>query len=216
MAKSEYRLPQQLCRALVALRKAQGMKQTDIARLTGLSPSYISQLEAGDKVPSLEVLMHKIAPAYNNRNIWRFFSNALEGANSLFSITKTGDALNKAALGNLEVEVFPEDAIVRQEMCAYLITVPKYTYACPDTPHPGEEMIYVLSGKVLLRYGEVYDEQVLAAAPVAGDRNDLAHYKAGEKHYVINPYSEPARLLVIRTWPLSSQLAAVKKMRRKK
>lgn len=53
-------------REAAALRKAAGMRQADLARSAGITDAYLSQLEAGLKTPSLQVI-HRLADALNCR-----------------------------------------------------------------------------------------------------------------------------------------------------
>lgn len=50
--------------ALLKARKDNGLRQNVVAERTGLSQTYLSQIETGSKVPSVEVI-EKLAKEYN-------------------------------------------------------------------------------------------------------------------------------------------------------
>ena len=61
----------QVGRAVKGLRSATGMNQMTFASATGISQSYLSQIETGERTPSSSTI-NKIATTASNTNMLRF------------------------------------------------------------------------------------------------------------------------------------------------
>jgi transcriptional regulator with XRE-family HTH domain/KaiC/GvpD/RAD55 family RecA-like ATPase len=139
---------------LKEFRLRRGLSQTELAKLVGVTASTISQVESNLIYPSLPALM-KMAEALAV-DLTSFFEDRREGMGRL--IFTPGDAVEVkfpnmpegAVLARL---LYPVDFQVKAE--PYLIEItPKTTLPAHFFFHKGEEVGYVLSGRLQVRVGK--------------------------------------------------------------
>ena len=173
--------------ALKSARKAAGMTMSILAGRAGVTQPYISQVEAGSATPSLATL-YGLAQALGVAPTALLPSSAApqtvvrhdEGA----TIRQSDDAASPVARmlsgggGHLE---------------AYEYRVP--AGAADDTAfaHPGEELLYVLAGRV--RFTREPD------APVDLSAGDSVHFDATRAHRIVAADSKAARFLLVAAHP---------------
>ncbi len=136
------------------LRTKRGLSQTELAKLVGVTPSTISQVESNLIYPSLPALL-KMAEVLSVK-ISSFFQDAAD----------TGRPVVFSGEGAVEVHFpeFPEDSVAAKMLAPldfegkaepYLIEIPpKKTLSSHFFAHKGEEVGYVLSGKLQLNVGK--------------------------------------------------------------
>ena len=139
---------------LKEFRLRRGLSQTELAKLVGVTPSTISQVESNLIYPSLPALM-KMAEALAV-DLTSFFEDRQEGMGRL--VFTPADAVevkfpnmpDGAVLARL---LYPVDFEVKAE--PYLIEItPKATLPAHFFFHKGEEIGYVLSGRLQVRVGK--------------------------------------------------------------
>ncbi len=139
---------------LKELRKKQGLTQSKLAELVNVTPSNISQVEGNLIYPSLTALI-KIAEALSV-DITYFFQEQSGGENRL--VFSEGDGINvkfldlpnKSIKGQL---LTPMDFGPKAE--PYLIEIPaKKKLPSHFFTHKGEELGYLLSGKLIITTGK--------------------------------------------------------------
>ena len=174
---------------LKEFRLRRGLSQTELAKLVGVTPSTISQVESNLIYPSLPALM-KMAEALAV-DLTSFFEDRQEGTGRL--VFTPADAVevkfpnmpDAAVLARL---LYPVDFEVKAE--PYLIEItPKATLPAHFFFHKGEEIGYVLSGRLQVKVGK-----------------GVYHLKAGEVIYLTseipgewrNPGPSVARLLWVK------------------
>ena len=139
---------------LKEFRLRRGLSQTELARLVGVTPSTISQVESNLIYPSLPALM-KMAEALAV-NLTSFFEDRQEGGGRL--IFTPADAVEvkfpNMPEGALQARLlYPVDVEVKAE--PYLIEItPKAVLPAHFFFHKGEEVGYVLSGRLQVRVGK--------------------------------------------------------------
>lgn len=139
---------------LKEFRLRRGLSQTELARLVGVTASTISQVESNLIYPSLPALM-KMAEALAV-DLASFFEDRQEGGGRL--IFTPGDAVEvkfpNMPEGAVQARLlYPVDFEVRAE--PYLIEItPKATLPAHFFFHKGEEVGYVLSGRLQVRVGK--------------------------------------------------------------
>ncbi len=136
---------------LKELRVKRGISQTELAKLVGVTPSTISQVESNLIYPSLPALV-KMAEVLSV-GVSSFFQDAAETKNRI--IFQGADAiemkLSDLPEGSIEVKMLtPMDFEPKAE--PYLIEIPPHK----NVPshffiHKGEEVGYVLSGKLQIK-----------------------------------------------------------------
>jgi transcriptional regulator with XRE-family HTH domain/KaiC/GvpD/RAD55 family RecA-like ATPase len=139
---------------LKEFRRRRGLSQTELARLVGVTASTISQVESNLIYPSLPALM-KMAEALAV-DLTSFFEDRQEGAGRL--IFTPGDAVEvkfpNMPPGAVQARLLhPVDFEVKAE--PYLIEItPKAILPAHFFFHKGEEVGYVLSGRLQVRVGK--------------------------------------------------------------
>lgn len=139
---------------LKEFRLRRGLSQTELAKLVGVTASTISQVESNLIYPSLPALM-KMAEALAV-DLTSFFEDRQEGGGRL--IFTPGDAVEvkfpNMPEGAVQARLlYPVDVEVKAE--PYLIEItPKATLPGHFFFHKGEEVGYVLSGRLQVRVGK--------------------------------------------------------------
>ncbi|MGB7919173.1 MAG: helix-turn-helix domain-containing protein [Desulfobacterales bacterium] len=138
---------------LKAVRTRQGLSQSDLAKLVGVTPSTISQVESNMIYPSLPALF-KMAEVLSV-DVSSFFKDAAEVARP--SVFTAGDAvafkfqnLPKGSLSGIRLTGVNFEA----KADPYLIEIPaRTTLPFHFFVHKGEEFGYVLAGELQIKIG---------------------------------------------------------------
>ncbi|MCX5893404.1 MAG: helix-turn-helix domain-containing protein [Deltaproteobacteria bacterium] len=174
---------------LKEFRLRRGLSQTELAKLVGVTPSTISQVESNLIYPSLPALM-KMAEVLSV-DLTSFFEDRQEGASRLIFTPADAVEVKFPNLPDAAVQarlLYPVDFEVKAE--PYLIEIsPKTTLPAHFFFHKGEEIGYLLSGRLQVRVGK-----------------GVYHLKAGEVIYLTsempgewrNPGPAVARLLWVK------------------
>lgn len=174
---------------LKEFRLRRGLSQTELAKLVGVTPSTISQVESNLIYPSLPALM-KMAEALAV-DLTSFFEDRQEGQGRLVFTPADAVEVKFPNLPEAAVQarlLYPVDFEVRAE--PYLIEIsPKATLPAHFFFHKGEEIGYILSGRLQVKVGKgVYHLK-------AGDVIYLTSEMPGEWR---NPGPSVARLLWVK------------------
>ena len=167
------------------LRVRRGLIIEDIARKSGLSKPYISQVETGKASPSLQTVQ-KLAQALGVPLTYLFLEDA-------FGCHVTRRTERRAvSFGEPDKLVYFLSAPNRSlEML--LLEIPSgYTAGGRTHSHEGEECHWVLEGQIIAIQG---DQRFVLA------RGDSFHWDGSVPHRIENHGPEVARLLVARTPP---------------
>lgn len=138
-----------------ALRKKRKITIQDLSRKTGLTQGYLSKIENSPKPPPIPTLV-KIAYALNV-HISYFFEEE-EEVDSGPSIIRNGE--RKELIGDYTSLGYRYEAVIRKKgngsIKPLIITLPNKVDAekIPYNYHNGEEMIYVLEGRLSFFYGD--------------------------------------------------------------
>jgi len=173
-----------------ALRKKRAITIQDLAEKTGLTPGYLSKIENSTTPPPIPTLA-KIAYGLGV-HVSYFFED--EGKpNGGLSIIKEND--RKKLIGNYTPFGYQYEAIIRKKkdkkIKPLILTLP-YGHDLDEIPynsHDGEELIYVLSGKMTFYYD---DEQY----PV--EHGDCLYFDSTIPHKVVAATKEePVKILSV-------------------
>ena len=141
-----------LGRGLERVRRERNLHQSDLARLAGVTPSAISQAEAGRRGLSLDTLL--------------LLSERLGmGLDELLASAPTGGyvlARHPRTAANAKVALLDDP---KAGLRAYLVRLGPGESGAPDFLHKGVELVLVASGLVQLTIGD--DTPVLRAGDVA-------------------------------------------------
>jgi len=167
------------------LRKQNGLTQEELADRTELTKGFISQLERGQVSPSVVSLFNLIeclgsTPA-------EFFKES--GKEKI--VFGSSDCFEKEdEQGNKIRWIIP--SAQSNQMEPVLVTIAPKQRMEDDSPHNGEEFGYVLSGKVIVHYG---DNKYEVKA------GESFYYEAYAIHGIENPGLREARLIWVSTPP---------------
>ncbi|MEU5521386.1 XRE family transcriptional regulator [Streptomyces sp. NPDC093250] len=175
---------------LRALRRRASLTLEAAARDAGLSPAHLSRLETGQRQPSLPMLL-SLARIYGTT-----VSELLgEAATERDAVVRAADMEPTAAGG---WTYWPAGAPGRG-MQALRVHVPHGSQGDIVRVHPGEEWLYVLKGRLLLRLGDVLHR----LAP-----GDSAHFDSLTPHRIAAADPDGVELLFVHTL-LQSPTAAL-------
>ena len=169
------------------LRLRRSMGLVELGRRTGLSASFLSQLETGRVIPTLRNLS-RISLVFG-KDLSYFFES---GETRIFRIQRNTDRV-RLAMGTPEPDYIAEsfgilipEGGLRPCMAEFLPGEDREAFH-PER-YPGVEMVYVLSGTVeLLRKGETHTLAARDVVYISGETQRTYHC-AGD---------EPARALII-------------------
>jgi len=149
----------------------------DLSAKTGLTAGYLSKIENSEKPPPIPTLI-KIAYALNV-HISYFFEEDSEAGNGPSLIRKKE---RKEIIGDYTHLGYRYQAVIKKRaneaIKPLIITLPDNMNSekIPYNYHDGEEMIYVLQGKMSFYYG---DEQYLV------EEGDCLHFNSTVPHKVV-------------------------------
>ena len=144
---------------LKELRTCQGLSQTELAKLVGVTPSTISQIESCLIYPSLPALF-KMAEALNV-DVGKIFNEPLESQTHpfIFPATETRQVkLSSLPKDSVIVKsLMTTDRVARSE--PFLIEVPgKINLPRHFFNHKGDEFGYMLNGELQLKIGATFQK----------------------------------------------------------
>lgn len=165
---------------LAALRKKKGLTLKHLGNETGLAPKYISQVEKGEVIPPVAVILQ--------------LSKALEVDSSILlkeekkrADEKSAEDYRKRTEDYTYENLTPEAR--HKHLKAFKIFIdPRSEHKGVSYQHPGEEFVYVLQGEVEVMVGE--NRNVLAPG-------QNVHFDSSIVHRLRNLSGERAELLVV-------------------
>jgi len=140
--------------ALKRARLNEGLRVNDVAKVSGISQGMVSKIENGNTSASLETLS-KLCQAVG-LPLSRLFSSFEQSQNDVQFI-KAGTGMEVAGRGTDKGHKYHLLSYHRGRKKNYdpfLITMDDLSETFPLFSHPGEEMIYLLEGKLDYRYGD--------------------------------------------------------------
>lgn len=166
-----------------ALRLKQGKTLKNLSKDTGLSVSFLSQVERGESSIAITSL-NKIAGALNV-HIKTFFEP--EHAHD-FKINPS--KIEPFRLEKSEQEFLRVSSeFVNRRLDSYMIKVPPNNHSEPSS-HEGEEMYYVMEGEITFFVNE---KKYLLT------ENEMIHFPSIFKHYYKNETNKNVKILCILT-----------------
>jgi len=172
--------PQPNGKRLLKLRREKKLTLKHIANETGLATGYISQVEKGDVIPPVSVLLQ--------------LSRALEIDSSLLLREEKKQAAKKSAddfqkrTDDYTYEVLTPAARHKHLKAFKIFIDPKSTHKGIGYQHLGEEFHHVLRGKIEVMVGE--NKNILGPG-------DSLHFNSSIVHKLRNIGHEKAELIVV-------------------
>lgn len=194
-----------LARRIKALRLEGKLTLQDIATHTGFTKSYLSLIESGKKAPPIATLS-KIAHALGVE-IAAFFEE--ENSKDRITIMRENErndfVRQGVSFGYRYQSIAPIKAQKRIE--AFVVLHPSGTEKEGWFDHEGEELLYVLEGKLKLFYGE--EEYLLS-------KGDSAYFDSSIPHRGLTMGNKPVRCLIVLSQPSSASNSPSRPSRSKK
>ncbi|MFN3534443.1 MAG: helix-turn-helix domain-containing protein [Desulfatiglandales bacterium] len=162
------------------LRRKKGLSLKQLGNDTGLKPQYISQIEKGEVIPPVAVLL-QISKALE------IDSGILLSEERKKIKEKSLDDYQKRTESYAYVNLTPNAR--HKHLKAFKVTIdPESEHKGVSYQHPGEEFIYVLKGKVEVMVGE--NQNIV-------EENSCIHFDSSIQHKITNLSPEKAELLVV-------------------
>lgn len=130
-----------------------GLKIADVARISGISQGMVSKIENAQVSTSLETLnRHCMAIGLPISKLFSDFD--LPDGEAQF--TKSGEGLEVVRRGTEKghtYQLLNYQRGSKKNFEPFLVTMDDLSEVFPTFSHPGEEMIYLLEGKLVYRHG---------------------------------------------------------------
>lgn len=165
---------------LMQLRKGKSMTLKNLSSETGLKPSYLSQLEKGEVIPPVAVILQ--------------MSRALEIDSSLLlreekaKMGKQSDLDHRKRTEDYSYETLTPEAAHKRLKAFKVFIEPESDHKGVSYQHQGEEFIYVLKGEIEVTVGE--NKSTLAPG-------GCIHFNSSLVHKLRNISARKAELLVV-------------------
>jgi transcriptional regulator with XRE-family HTH domain len=172
--------PQPLGKRLMKLRKEKKLALKNLANETGLTAQYISQIEKGEVIPSVSVILQ--------------LSRALEIDSSILlreeekHAGKRSDQDYQKRTEAYTYETLTPEARHKHLKAFKVFIDPKSEHKGVSYQHLGEEFIYVLKGKIEVVVGE--NKNILG-------HHQCLHFNSSIIHKLRNIGTERAELIVV-------------------
>lgn len=167
------------------LRNANSLTLQELADRCELTKGYISQLERDLTSPSIATLTNILECL--GTDLGAFFNEAIDGK----IVFKEADIFVKEVDDNYTINWIIPNA-QKNKMEPILVELDSYGKTKLDGPHEGEEFGYVLSGSIMLYYGN-------HAFKVK--KGESFYFKTSKDHYIENTSKNTARVIWVSTPP---------------
>ncbi|MCY0963945.1 helix-turn-helix domain-containing protein [Parathalassolituus penaei] len=148
-----FNLDQYIAMKVKRARQEEGLKLTDVARISGISQGMISKIENAQVSTSLETLS-KLCSAIG-LPISKLF-NDYDRPDGGAHFTKSGEGLEVVRRGTDKGHTYQLLTYQRggkRNFEPFLVSMDDVSEVFPTFSHPGEEFIYILKGKIIYRHG---------------------------------------------------------------
>lgn len=167
------------------LRNANSLTQQELADRCELTKGYISQIERDLTSPSIATLTDILECL--GTDLGSFFNEAVDGK----IVFKEDDIFVKETDDNYIINWIIPNA-QKNKMEPILVELDSYAKTKVDNPHEGEEFGYVLSGTIMLYYGN-HTFKV--------KKGESFYFKTNKTHYIENTSKNTARVIWVSTPP---------------
>lgn len=148
-----FELDQYIAMKVKAARQREGLKITDVARISGISQGMVSKIEHAQVSTSLETL-NRLCTAIG-LPISKLFSD-YDRPDGGAQFTKAGQGLEVVRRGTDKghtYQLLNYQRGSKRNFEPFFITMDDLSEVFPTFSHPGEEFIYLLTGKLIYRHG---------------------------------------------------------------
>ncbi|SFG21352.1 helix-turn-helix domain-containing protein [Neptunomonas qingdaonensis] len=149
----KFNLDQYIGMKVKKARTQEGLKITDVARISGISQGMVSKIENAQVSTSLDTLSRLCVAI--GLPISRLFSD-YDVPDGGAQFTKSGEGLEVVRRGTEKGHTYQLLTYQRggkKSFEPFLVTMDDVSEVFPTFSHPGEEFIHLLSGKLTYRHG---------------------------------------------------------------
>jgi transcriptional regulator with XRE-family HTH domain len=182
-SRSPDELAQSVASGIRAARRRKSMTLSDLAARTKLDKGFLSRLERGEKMPSIEALL-RIAEALDVQVSQLFGETNDEDAIKVVRARGQSDATG--ALDELSHVLIPASS--KRRLNAFVLEPTKENDLHHHAEHPGDELLYVLAGSIEISFTDRL---------VTLDVGDCIYFDGHLRHYVRSKGRKRARVLAI-------------------
>lgn len=179
MTKKRSNVPVALGQRIRKRRQMMSMTLQELSDASGVSVSYLSQVERDNAVPTLGTLA-EVAAALDV-SIDHFIATPRQ----VDSVTRAATRPRFSVAGNSVIYERLGADFPTHELTSFVLNIPP-GYQSEMVQHPGEEMVFVLAGEIL---------QVVNGESFLLQPGDSMHYLGQQPHAYSNPGESEARLL---------------------
>lgn len=150
---NKFNLDQYIAMKVKKARLEEGLKITDVARISGISQGMVSKIENAQVSTSLETLSRLCSAI--GLPISKLFSD-YDRPDGGAHFTQSGEGLEVVRRGTDKGHTYQLLSYQRggkRRMEPFLITMDDLSEVFPTFSHPGEEFIYLLKGRLIYRHG---------------------------------------------------------------
>ncbi|MFL0808577.1 MAG: XRE family transcriptional regulator [Oceanobacter sp.] len=150
---NKFNLDQYIAMKVKKARQEEGLKITDVARISGISQGMVSKIENAQVSTSLETLSRLCSAI--GLPISKLFSD-YDRPDGGAHFTKSGEGLEVVRRGTDKGHTYQLLSYQRggkRKAEPFLISMDDLSEVFPTFSHPGEEFIYLLKGKLIYRHG---------------------------------------------------------------
>lgn len=150
---NKFNLDQYIAMKVKKARQEEGLKITDVARISGISQGMVSKIENAQVSTSLETLSRLCSAI--GLPISKLFSD-YDRPDGGAHFTQSGEGLEVVRRGTDKGHTYQLLSYQRggkRSVEPFLISMDDLSEVFPTFSHPGEEFIYLLKGKLIYRHG---------------------------------------------------------------
>ena len=159
-----------------------------LAKVTGLSKGYLSQIENNDKTPPIGTLT-KIAYGLGMDVVDMISGNSAPAANQKITLVRRGDRRAVAHVNAAKNSLYDSFGFARPDriMDPYIVSV-SHKYPPKPLMHHGQEFAFTLEGRHEFYYdGQIYELQT----------GDAMYFDSDRPHMAKSLSEKPAKVLVV-------------------
>ena len=169
-----------VAQAIRAARISRNLTLSQVSAQSGVSVGHLSRLENSERMPTVRVLM-QLARAYG------MSLSDLVGESS----PQAGPYVSRAA-GRTALPLADTSLVALSDPASRSLQVFELELEAgrqgEQTSHPGEEWIYVLSGRM---------DVIVGSSTSTLSAGDVVQFAASMSHHLVNPYPEAAKALFV-------------------
>jgi len=188
-------LEEQIGSRIREVRRSKGLRLADLASASGFSTGLLSKIERGkvsSPISTLEVIARALGTSFEQIAASETRRESSREGSAGISIVRKNERVHHDIVYNGVLSTYEWLApnVEKKVMEPFILTLPKEHASQIYSHHPGQEMIFVLQGKLLFSFRR---RNFLL------EEGDCAYYDASVAHRVKSVGDKELKLLCVRT-----------------